>query len=213
MRRKKRRRIIFGIVTIIIAVIGFVFYQDGLINKLSSADVDYKLSYELTNNNNSIIITLDRERHSGNFKEVYFGIVDNNIANLTQINNKNYNSLNYTFNDKISLKNYGIKNNMGMIKLEYNFNNINELSNSYNIFHIALLGNNNKNQYYTVIYYLNDENKLTLKILNTDEIYNYSVLESLANQLNKSLNINITVADLSNKLVNERDIIKEHLLS
>ena len=213
MRKKKRRRIIFGIVTIIIAVIGFVFYQDGLINKLSSADVDYKLSYELTNNNNSIIITLDRERHSGNFKEVYFGIVDNNIANLTQINNKNYNSLNYTFNDKISLKNYGIKNNMGMIKLEYNFNNINELSNSYNIFHIALLGNNNKNQYYTVIYYLNDENKLTLKILNTDEIYNYSVLESLANQLNKSLNINITVADLSNKLVNERDIIKEHLLS
>ena len=213
MRRKKRRRIIFGIVTIVIAVIGFVFYQDGLINKLSSADVDYKLSYELTNNNNSIIITLDRERHSGNFKEVYFGIVDNNIANLTQINNKNYNSLNYTFNDKISLKNYGIKNNMGMIKLEYNFNNINELSNSYNIFHIALLGNNNKNQYYTVIYYLNDENKLTLKILNTDEIYNYSVLESLANQLNKSLNINITVADLSNKLVNERDIIKEHLLS
>ena len=213
MRKKKRRRIIFGIVTIIIAVIGFVFYQDGLINKLSSADVDYKLSYELANNNNSIIITLDRERHSGNFKEVYFGIVDNNIANLTQINNKNYNSLNYTFNDKISLKNYGIKNNMGMIKLEYNFNNINELSNSYNIFHIALLGNNNKNQYYTVIYYLNDENKLTLKILNTDEIYNYSVLESLANQLNKSLNINITVADLSNKLVNERDIIKEHLLS
>lgn len=213
MRRKKRRRIIFGIVTIVIAVIGFVFYQDGLINKLSSADVDYKLSYELANNNSSIIITLDRERHSGNFKEVYFGIVDNNIANLTQINNKNYNSLNYTFNDKISLKNYGIKNNMGMIKLEYNFNNINELSNSYNIFHIALLGNNNKNQYYTVIYYLNDENKLTLKILNTDEIYNYSVLESLANQLNKSLNINITVADLSNKLVNERDIIKEHLLS
>ena len=213
MRKKKRRRIIFGIVTIIIVIIGFVFYQDGLINKLSSADVDYKLSYELTNNNNSIIITLDRERHSGNFKEVYFGIVDNNIANLTQINNKNYNSLNYTFNDKISLKNYGIKNNMGMIKLEYNFNNINELSNSYNILHIALLGNNNKNQYYTVIYYLNDENKLTLKILNTDEIYNYSVLESLANQLNKSLNINITVADLSNKLVNERDIIKEHLLS
>ena len=212
MRKKRRRRIIFCIVTIIIAIIGFIFYQKGLISKLSSADVDYELSYELTNNNNSIIITLDRERHSGNFKEVYFGIVDNNIANLTQINNKNYNSLNYKFNDKISLKNYGIKNNMGMIKLEYNFNNINELSNSYNIFHIALLGNNNKNQYYTVIYYLNNENKLTLKILNTDEIYNYSVLSSLVEQLNKNLNLNMTVADLSNQLVSERENIKQNIL-
>ena len=52
MRRKKRRRIIFGIVTIIIAIIGFVFYQDGLINKLSSSDVDYKLSCQVLNNDN-----------------------------------------------------------------------------------------------------------------------------------------------------------------
>ncbi len=212
MRKKRRRRIIFCIVTIIIAIIGFIFYQKGLISKLSSADVDYELSYELVNNNNSIIITLDRERHSGNFKEIYFGIVDNNIANLEQIGNENYNSLNYTFNDKISLKNYGIKNNMGIIKLEYNFSNIDELSNSYNIFHIALLGNNNKNQYYTVIYYLNNENKLTLKILNTDEIYNYSVLSSLVEQLNKNLNLNMTVADLSNQLVSERENIKQNIL-
>lgn len=213
MRKKKRRRIIFCIVTIIIAIIGFIFYQKGLISKLTSADVDYQLSYELANNNNSIIVTLDRERHSGNFKEIYFGIVDNNIANLKQIDNKNYNSLDYTYNEKISLKNYDIKNNMGILKLEYTFNNINELFNSYNIFHVALLGNNNKNQYYTVVYYLNNENKLSLRILNTDEIYNYSVLSSLVEQLNKNLNLNITVADLSNQLVSERDIIKKHLLS
>ena len=55
MRKKRRRRIIFCIVTIIIAIIGFIFYQKGLISKLSSADVDYELSYELVNNNNSII--------------------------------------------------------------------------------------------------------------------------------------------------------------
>ena len=212
MRRKRRRRIIFCILVIIISIIGFIFYQKGLINKLSSSDVDYKLSCQVLNNDNSIIITLDRQRHSGNFKEIYLGIVDNNIANLKQINNENYNSLDYNYNEKISLKNYGIKNNMGIIKLEYIFNNINELSSSYNIFHIALLGNTKKNQYYTVIYYLNNENKLTLKILNTDEIYNYSVLESLGNQLNKNLNVNISVADLSNQLVSERDIIKKQLL-
>ena len=212
MKKKRRRRIIFCILVIIIAIIGYIFYQKGLINKLSSSDVDYKLSYQLLNNDQSIIITLDRERHSGNFKEIYLGIIDNNSANLKQINSNNYNSLDYNYNEKIGLKNYGVKNNMGIIKLEYSFNNINELSSSYNVFHVALLGNTKKNQYYTVIYYLDKENKLTLKILNTDEIYNYSVLEFLVNQLNKNLNINISVADLSKQLVSERDIIKKQLL-
>lgn len=211
MRKKRRRKIIFCILVIIIAIIGFVFYQKGLINKLNSADVDYKLSYQLVDSD-SIIITLDRERHSGNFKELYFGIIDNNMANVTKIDDKNFNSLEYKFNEKMSLQNYGLKNNMGMIKLEYNFNNINELSNSYNIFHVALLGNNNKNQYYMVIYYLNNEDKLTLKILNTDEIYNYSVLSSLVEQLNKNLNLNMTVADLSNQLVSNRETIKQNIL-
>ena len=204
---EKNKKYLIGVIIlcVIVFIVGYKIYQNKLEEQWDTADADYSLKCD-ANADGDFDIDLIRERHSGNFKSIDFAITipETNYVNL---NDTNYKDVEYSFEDTSTLIVEDSDNDFANLKLEYHIDKQLLEERIYGFFHLVVNGNNDKEQYFTIVYYLNGDDVMT-QVLEADDVYNHSLIEVLANKISNYNNIDLDLNTLSNLLVKERESLK-----
>ncbi len=207
--KNKKFRILLFIIGIIIILVCFSVYKKEMNHKLATEDADYILTSKVTESN-SFNLTLKRSKHSGDLKSVNFMLVLSDDTELFNINKDNYINTSYEFSDKSILKLNDNKNSVSSLAINYEIPNILDRNIPYGFFHLVIEGNNDKYQYFTVVYYLNND-KVETQVLEADDVYNHTLISTLAGKISNYNNIDLDLDTLSNLLVKERENLKTEL--
>ena len=204
--KSKKLIMMLIIIGILIILVCFNVYKKNMEYKLETEDADYVLTSKVKEDN-TFDLYLKRSKHSGDFKSVNFMLVLNNDTELFNINKDNYTKVEHEFSDNSILTISDSKNNETSLTMNYKIPDIINNNIPYGFFHIVIKGNNNKYQYFTVVYYLNNQ-MIETQILEADDVYDHPLINNLANKISNYNDIDLTLETLSNLLVNEREQLK-----
>lgn len=163
------------------------------------------------------IIKMTKSEFSGEYKKCYFATINNSAIDLLEVNDSDENNSDKNDSDEAVAK---LFNNHSYVLIDDSLTENDESdsvmtfllapgsNNKWSILYVILKAYNGENHYFSIVYSCEQKDKIISEVFTYANIYDRKKVE---NFLEQAPTINLTVDELTDKISNEFNLLKDKL--